>query len=110
MLEIALGPVIYKTAPQLVSLGYQGTDAYAKDEDGNFIVEGFGPGNKKMQRILLEMELPEVWGRRRKSKIARTGGVVVLGERPKRSASSYAASIKARKWKSMSSKVQKLKA
>jgi hypothetical protein len=110
VVEIALGPVIYKTDPQLVHLGYQGTDAYARDENGNFIVEGFGPGNKKMQLIWLAMERPEVWGKRRKRKIARTGGVLVLGERPKRSASSYAASIKARKWKSMSRKVQKLKA
>jgi hypothetical protein len=82
-LEIALGPIIYKTDPQLVHLGYQGTDAYARDENGNFIVEAFGPGNPKMQLIWLEMVRPEVWGKRRKRKIARTGGVLVLGERPK---------------------------
>jgi hypothetical protein len=109
VIEIGLGPIIYKTDPQLVHLGYQGTDAYARDEDGNFIVEAFGPGNPKMQLIWLEMARPELWGKRRKSKFARTGGVLVIGERPKRSASSYAASIKARKWKSISRKVQKLK-
>jgi hypothetical protein len=109
VLEIALGSIIYKTDPQLVHLGYQGTDAYARHENGNFIVEAFGPGNPKMQLIWLEMVRPEVWGKRRKRKIARTGGVLVLGERPKRSANSYAASIRARKWKSISRKVQRLK-
>jgi hypothetical protein len=109
VIEIGLGPIIYKTDPQLVHLGYQDTDAYARDENGNFIVEAFGPGNPKMQLIWLEMARPELWGKRRKSKFARTSGVLVIGERPKRSASSYAASIRSRKWKSISKKVQKLK-
>jgi len=109
VIEIGTGPIIYKTDPQLVHLGYQGTDAYARDENGNFIVEAFGPANPKMQLIWLEVVRPEPWGKRRKSKFARTGGVLVIGERPKRSASSYAASIRARKWKSISRKVQKLK-
>ena len=42
MWQIARG-VRYKIDPALVELGHQGFDAYAMDEDGNFIEEVVGP-------------------------------------------------------------------
>jgi hypothetical protein len=105
--EIALG-VRYKTDPSLVKLGYRGVDAFATDEDGNFIEEVVGPPDPKMLRFLLELVLPERYGKHRKSDIPRTSGVLVVGQRTekRKNKNSTAASIKARKWKSASRKVR----
>jgi hypothetical protein len=72
-LAIALGPVIYKT--QTRTSDNQGTDAYARDENGNFIVEAFGPGNAKMHWLLVELLRPEV-----SIKPRETNGVHVIGK------------------------------
>jgi hypothetical protein len=107
MWQIAKG-IRYKTDPSLVKLGYQGVDAFATDEDGNFIEEVVGPPDPKMIRFSLERVLPERYGKNRKSDIPRTGGVLVVGQRtgePK-GKNSTAASIKARKWKSAARRVR----
>ena len=106
MWQIARG-VRYKIDPALVELGHQGFDAYAMDEDGNFIEEVVGPPDSKMSRFLLEWKLPEKYGKHRKSDIPRTGGVGKRREQPK---SNCTASIKARQWKSLSRKVRGPKA
>ena len=99
--------VIFKTDPLLVDLGFEGLDAYAQDENGNFIVEAVGRPNAKMAQFFLEFVRPEKWGKHRKSDIPRTGGVLVIGEpKPKNSCD---ASIKARKWKSVLRKLRELK-
>ena len=95
--------------PFLVDLGYEGPDAYATDENGNFIVEAVRRPNFKMIRFLLEWALPEKWGKHRKSDIPRTGGVLVIGERTKEPENSCAATIKARQWKSRSREIEKAK-
>jgi hypothetical protein len=94
MWQIARG-IRYKTDPSLVKLGYQGVDAFATDEDGNFIEEVVGPQDQKMIRFSLERVLPERYGKNRKSDIPRTGGVLVVGQR-----------TKARKWKSAARRVR----
>jgi hypothetical protein len=106
MWQIARG-IRYKTDPSLVKLGYQGVDAFATDEDGNFIEEVVGPLDPKMIRFCLEQVLLE-YGKNRKSDIPRTGGVLVVGQgtgEPK-GKNSTAASVKARKWKSAARKVR----
>jgi hypothetical protein len=107
--QMAMG-IKFKTDPSLVKLGYQGVDAYAKDENGDFIEEGVRRPNLKMMRFYLAWKRPETWGKRPKSGIPRTGGVLVIGERAGKSENNYAGSIRARKWKSISRKVQVPKA
>jgi hypothetical protein len=48
--DIATGPVIYRTDQHLVDLGYQGADAYVKDENGAFILGAVCPQNPKTLR------------------------------------------------------------
>ena len=61
--DLAVGLNFYKVEQDLVDLGMQGADAYGRDEDGNFIVEGRGPGNPKMLRpFFLELVPPENTG------------------------------------------------
>jgi hypothetical protein len=107
--QMAMG-IKFKTDPSLVKLGYRGVDAYAIDENGDFIEEGVRQPNKKMMLVYLAWKRPETWGKHPKRDICRTGGVLVVGGRSGKSENSYAASIKARKWKSVSRKVQAPKA
>jgi hypothetical protein len=101
----ALGPITYKIDQDLVALGNRGADAYARDEDGEFIVERRGPESDKMIKVLLQWKRPEKWGKKRKRDIFRSGGVLVIG-----SEKNCAASIKARRWKSASRKIEETEA
>jgi hypothetical protein len=104
-------PFTYKIDQDLVALGNRGADAYARDENGEFIVEGRGgPRNEKMLKFLLQWLRPEKWGKARKREIFRSGGVLVIDERPNRSKKNCAASIRARQWKSASRKIGETKA
>ena len=106
VLQIANGE-IFKTDPFLVNvLGYQGVDAYAQDENGNFIVEAVGRPNFKMMRFFLELVRPEEYGKNRKTDIPQRGGVIVLGESTQKLENNSAATIKVRKWKSCSRKIR----
>jgi hypothetical protein len=107
--DIAMGGAVYKTDPLLVDLGCEGPDAYATDENGNFIVEAVRRPNFKMIRFLLEWVRPEKCGKHRKNDIPQTGGVLVIGERTEKPDNSCAASIKARQWKSRSRTIEKAK-
>jgi hypothetical protein len=105
VLQIANGE-IFKTDPFLVDvLGYQGVDAYAKDENGNFIVEAVGRPNFKMMRLFLELVRPEEYAKNRKIDIPQKGGVIIIGQNTEKLENSSAASIKVRKWKSCSRKI-----
>jgi len=53
-----------------------------------------GPPNLKNGTIFLEWVRPEIYGRRRKSDIPRTGGVLVIGKRTEKRETSSAANIK----------------
>jgi hypothetical protein len=77
----------------------KGADAYARDENEDFIEVARGPGNVKILEYLLQMLRPERWGRPRRRRSLRSGGVLVIGEDARRSAKSSTASIKARQWK-----------
>jgi hypothetical protein len=106
VLQIANGE-IFKTDPFLVDvLGYQGVDAYAKDENGNFIVEAIGRPNFKMMRLFLQLVRPEEYANNRKIDIPQKGGVIVIGQNTEKLENSSAASIKVRKWKSCSRKIR----
>jgi len=107
--DMAMGGAVYKTDPVLVDHGYEGRDAYATDENGNFILEAVRRPNVKMMRFLLEWALPEKWGKHRKSDIPQTGGVLVIGKRTAEPENSCAATIKARQWKARSREIEKAK-
>jgi hypothetical protein len=109
MLDLAMGPITYKVDQDLVDLGMEGADAYARDENG-FIEEARGPGNVKMLERLLQTLRPEKWAIPRKRRSFRSGGVLVIGEGTRRSEKNCTASIKARQWKSALRKVAETKA
>ena len=99
--QMAMG-IKFKIDPSLEKRGYRGLDAYAKDENGDFIEDGVRQPNLKMMRFYLAWKRPETYGKHRKSDISRTGGVLVIGERSRKPKDGYAGSIKARQWKSVS--------
>jgi len=106
--DYAMGGEVYKKDEFLLSLGLEGDDAYAKDENGNFIVEAIRPPNHKMLLLLLQLTNPERWGKKRRKKIdaLQKGGVLVIGdETTKKPENGSAASIKARRWKSYSRRI-----
>jgi hypothetical protein len=66
--------------------------------------------NGKMMRFLLEWKFPEKYGKHPKIDIPQKTGVVLIGDTPKKPATCPEASLKTRKWKSMSAMVRKTKA
>ena len=95
------GRVVYKIDQDLVGLGFQGPDAYLRDENGNPIPETVRKVDMKAMRFWLAWHRPEKWGRRRKVDAPREGGVLVIGgDVTKKPEYNTAASVKARKWKS----------
>jgi hypothetical protein len=108
-LDMAMGSAVYKIDPFLLDLGYQGPDAYLRDENGDPVLETVRKANPKMLRFLLEWMRPDRWGKHRKRDVPHNGGVLVIGDITKKPENSSAASIKARKWKSRSRKIEKAK-
>ena len=103
-LQIAFGGPVYKYDPSRLDLGCQSSDAYAKDENGDFIVVAFRPPNLKMLRFLLKRRLAEKYGKNRKIDVPQTGGVLVIGmpeKRDNKPKPNTAASARTRVWKSM---------
>jgi hypothetical protein len=127
--EIVKG-VVYKYDEALLSLGFEGPDAYARDQNGNPIAEViFKPrARKKMIRSLLEWR--DKYGNHPKIDVPQQGGIVFVDvhfgprpsgpdapppappareRRPKKIENSSAASVKVRKWKSLSRMIRKAK-
>ena len=73
------GRVVYKIDQDLVGLGFQGPDAYLRDENGNPIPETVRKVDTKAMRFILEWYRPETWGKHRKSNAPREAGVLVVG-------------------------------
>lgn len=107
--QMAMG-IKFKTDPSLVKLGYRAVDAYAIDENGDYIEEGVRQPNIKMMLVYLAWKRPDTWGKHPKRDVFRTGAVLVVGECSGKSENSYVGSIRARKWKSISRKVHVPKA
>ena len=94
------GRVIYKIDQGLVRQGYQGADAYLKDENGNPVPETVRKEDMKAMQFWLEWYRPDTWGKHPKRNAPRAGGVFVVGDVTKKPEYNTAASVKARKWKS----------
>ena len=99
------GRVIYKIDQGLVGLGYQGPDAYLKDENGNPVPETVRKVDTKAQLSILERYRPNRFGKHPKIDAPREGGVLVIGDVTKKPKYNTAASVRARKWKSWSKKI-----
>ena len=94
------GRVMYKIDQGLVDRGYEGPDAYLRDENGNPIPETVRKVDMKAMRFWLVWHRPEKWGRQRKVEAPREGGVLVIGgDVAKKPEYNTAASVQARKWK-----------
>ena len=82
--DSAMGGVVYKNDKFLLSLGYEGPDAYLRDENGNPCTRDH----------VQSVDVPQ------------KGGVVIIGDITKKPENSSAASIKARQWKSRSKRIR----
>jgi hypothetical protein len=111
--DIGMGGVTYKTDQFLVDLGCEGPDAYLRDENGYPVVETIRKPNGKILRVVLERERPETYGKHRKIDAPQNSGVLVVGGIrrgiPNKVNNGTAASVKARKWKSLWRMIQKTK-
>jgi hypothetical protein len=103
------GRVMYKIDQSLVDLGYEGPDAYLKDENGNPVPETVRKVDRKAQRFILARYRPNTWGKRRKIDTPREGGVLIVGDMTKKPKYNTDASVRARTWKSWSKKLREEK-
>ncbi len=104
------GRVVYKIDQELAGLGLQGPDAYLRDENGNPVPETVPKPDMKAMRFWLAWHRPEKWGRHRKVKAPREGGVLVIGGGvTKKPEYNTTASVRARKWKAGSRMLQDAK-
>jgi hypothetical protein len=103
------GRVMYKIDQGLVGLGYQGPDAYLKDENGNPIKETVRKVDMKAMRFILEWYRPDTWVKHRKIDAPREGGVLVIGDVTKKPKYNTDASVMARKWKAGSRMIREEK-
>jgi hypothetical protein len=95
------GRVVYKIDQDLVGLGFQGPDAYLRDENGNPVPKTVHKVDMKAMRFILEWYRPDTWGKHPKRDAPRGGGVLVIGDVTKKPKYyNTEASVKARKWKS----------
>jgi hypothetical protein len=106
----ALGPITYQIDKDLVDLGMEGADAYARDENGDLIEEARGPGNEKLLKFWLRLRHPEIYAKRQQQRSLRSGGVLVIGGGTRRPETNCTATIKARQWKSALRRVGEIKA
>jgi hypothetical protein len=103
------GRVMYKIDQGLVDRGYEGPDAYLRDENGTPIPETVRKVDMKATRFWLARHRPEKWGRHREVNAPRAGGVLVVGDVTKKPKYNTAASVQARTWKAGSRMIQDAK-
>jgi hypothetical protein len=104
------GRVMYKIDQGLVGLGCQGRDADLRDENGDPVPETVHKQDMKAMWFWLAWHRPEKYGRHRKVKAPREGGVLVIGgDVTKKPEYNTAASVRARKWKAGSRMIEDAK-
>lgn len=103
------GRVMYKIDHGLERLGFRGTDAYLRDENGSPIPETVRKVDKKAQLSVLKRHRRNTWGKHPKVDAPREGGVLVIGDVTKKPKYNTAASVKARKWKADSRRIREEK-
>ena len=93
------GRVVYKIDQELVGLGFQGPDAYLKDENGKPVPETIHKEDTKAQLHVLKESRPDTWGKRPKTDAPHEGGVLVIGDVTKKPKYNTDKSVRARRWK-----------
>ncbi len=93
------GHVMYKIDQDLAGRGFQGPDAYLKDENGNAVPETVRKVDTKAQQSILKRFRPDRWGGQPKIEAPREGGVLIIGGVTKKPKYNTARSIEARRWK-----------
>ena len=93
------GRVMYKIDQGLEGLGFQGPDAYLRDENGNPVPETVRKVDTKALLAVLKRHRPNTWGKRPKIDAPREGGVLIIGDVPKKPKYNTTRSVEARKWK-----------
>jgi hypothetical protein len=101
------GRVSYKIDQGLVGLGYEGPDAYLKDDNGNLVPETIRKVDPNAIRFLMKSLHPK-YGNNPKIDTPHKGGVLVIGE-TKKPEYDTAASVKARQWKAESRRIREEK-
>ena len=103
------GRVMYKIDPGLERLGFQGPDAYLRDENGTPVPETVRKVDTKAQLSVLKRYRPNTWGKRPKIDAPREGGVLIIGDVTKKPKYNTARSVEARKWKADSRRIREEK-
>ena len=93
------GRVMYKIDQGLAGLGFQGPDAYLRDENGNPVPETVRKVDTKAQLSILKRHRPDTYGGHPKIDAPREGGVLVIGGVTKKPKYNTARSVEARRWK-----------
>ena len=99
--------VVFKVDPFLVDLGYRGYEAYARDKNGNLIIETRGRPNGKMIRYFLEMVRPWKWGDPAKIKAPRRRFILGIDDLCPEDGASRADPV--RQWKAWKRKIRDAK-
>ncbi len=100
------GRVMYKIDQGLAGLGFQGPDAYLRDENGNPVPETVPQVDKKAQLSILKRHRPNRYGGHPKIDAPREGGVLIIGGVTKKPKYNTARSIEARRWKADSRRLR----
>jgi hypothetical protein len=103
------GRVMYKIDQDLVGLGFQGSDAYLKDENGKPVPETVHKEDPKAQLHVLRRRRLGTWGKHPKIDAPHEGGVLVVGDVTKKPKCNTAKSVRARQWKADSRRIREEK-
>ena len=93
------GRVVYKIDQELAARGFQGPDAYLRDENGKPVPETIHKEDTKAQLHVLKRHRPDTWAKRPKIDAPREGGVLVIADVTKKPKYNTAKSVRARSWK-----------
>lgn len=78
------GRVQYQEDPDLVALGFEGSEAWLRDENGRPIPETIDKLDPDMTRFILKAHRPEKYVATQKIDVKHSGGVLVVGTQMKR--------------------------
>jgi hypothetical protein len=103
------GRVVYKIDQELAELGFQGPDAYLRDENGKPVPETIHKEDTKAQQYVLKRHRSGTWGKHPKIDAPREGGVLVIGDVTKKPKYNTDKSVRARRWKADSRRLREEK-
>jgi hypothetical protein len=103
------GRVVYKIDQELAARGFQGPDAYLRDENGKPVPETIHKEDTKAQLYVLKRHRSGTWGKRPKIDAPREGGVLIIGDATKKPKCNTDKSVRARRWKADSRRLREEK-